>query len=78
MLLVPPSAVCKKPLNKLRPKIMAAILFGSLNTVANTSELHRQAFNQTFRRCGIDWHWDRDFYLSIYLSIYLSMPQKAQ
>src|ERR1700712_96142 len=41
---------------------MSAILFGSISTVADTSELQRQAFNQAFQAHGLDWQWDRDDY----------------
>lgn len=41
---------------------MSAILFGSISTVADTSELQRQAFNQAFQAHGLDWKWDRDEY----------------
>jgi HAD superfamily hydrolase (TIGR01509 family) len=41
---------------------MSAILFGSISTVADTSELQRQAFNQAFQAHGLDWNWDRDAY----------------
>lgn len=41
---------------------MPAVLFGSISTVADTSELRRKAFNQAFRIHGLDWVWDRDAY----------------
>lgn len=41
---------------------MSAILFGSISTVADTSELQRQAFNQSFDIHGLGWTWDRDQY----------------
>lgn len=41
---------------------MSAVLFGSLGTIADTSELQREAFNQAFRIHGLHWHWDRDEY----------------
>lgn len=41
---------------------MPAVLFGSISTVADTSELRRQAFNQAFRIHGLNWTWDRDDY----------------
>jgi len=41
---------------------MPAILFGSISTVADTSELQRDAFNQSFEIHGLDWRWDRDQY----------------
>ena len=44
---------------------MSAILFGSIGTIADTSELQRQAFNQAFRASGLDWYWDRAEYLKM-------------
>ncbi len=41
---------------------MPALLFGSISTVADTSELQRQAFNDAFAEHGLDWRWDRDQY----------------
>jgi HAD superfamily hydrolase (TIGR01509 family) len=41
---------------------MSALLLGSISTVADTSELQRQAFNQAFEAHGLDWRWDRDDY----------------
>jgi HAD superfamily hydrolase (TIGR01509 family) len=42
---------------------MPAIIFGSIGTVADTSELQRRAFNQAFQAHGLDWHWNREEYL---------------
>jgi phosphoglycolate phosphatase-like HAD superfamily hydrolase len=44
---------------------MSAILFGSIGTIADTSELQRQAFNQAFKAHGLDWCWDREEYLTL-------------
>ncbi len=44
---------------------MAAIFFGSIGTIADTSELQRQAFNQAFKAHGLDWYWHRDEYLTM-------------
>jgi len=41
---------------------MPAILFGSISTVADTSELQRDSFNESFEIHGLDWRWDRDQY----------------
>ena len=41
---------------------MNALFFGSIGTLADTSELQREAFNAAFREHGLDWHWDRDAY----------------
>ncbi|SEQ28795.1 HAD family hydrolase [Microlunatus flavus] len=44
---------------------MTAVLFGSISTVADTSELQRAAFNQAFAEHGLDWRWDRDEYATL-------------
>ncbi|MET0475771.1 MAG: HAD-IA family hydrolase [Mycobacterium sp.] len=44
---------------------MSAILFGSISTLADTSELQRQAFNEAFAAYGLDWNWSRDDYVSM-------------
>ena len=41
---------------------MAAVLFGSIGTIADTSELQREAFNEAFREHGLGWNWSRDEY----------------
>jgi HAD superfamily hydrolase (TIGR01509 family) len=41
---------------------MSALLFGSISTVADTSELQRRAFNEAFAEHGLDWSWDQDDY----------------
>jgi hypothetical protein len=41
---------------------MPALLLGSISTVADTSELQRQAFNQAFETHGLNWRWDQDQY----------------
>jgi HAD superfamily hydrolase (TIGR01509 family) len=44
---------------------MTAILFGSIGTIADTSELQRQSFNQAFKAHGLDWCWNREDYLTM-------------
>ncbi|MET0998576.1 MAG: HAD hydrolase-like protein, partial [Marmoricola sp.] len=44
---------------------MSAILFGSISTLADTSEIQRQAFNEAFQAHGLDWHWERAEYVSL-------------
>lgn len=41
---------------------MSALLFGSISTLADTSELQREAFNNAFAEHGLDWRWDREEY----------------
>jgi len=40
----------------------AALIFDVDGTLAETEELHRQAFNHAYVRHGLDWHWDRAVY----------------
>jgi HAD superfamily hydrolase (TIGR01509 family) len=44
---------------------MPAMFFGSISTIADTSELQREAFNDAFEAHGLDWSWDRDDYRSM-------------
>lgn len=44
---------------------MPALLFGSISTIADTSELQREAFNEAFDTHQLDWRWDRDEYLAL-------------
>ena len=41
---------------------MPAILFGSISTVADTSEMQREAFNDAFAAHGLDWRWEQAEY----------------
>lgn len=44
---------------------MSAIFFGSISTLADTSELQRRAFNEAFEAHGLDWNWSREDYVSM-------------
>ncbi len=44
---------------------MPSILFGSIGTIADTSELQRQAFNKAFEAHELDWHWHQEEYLKM-------------
>lgn len=39
-----------------------ALIFDVDGTLADTEEIHRSAFNQTFAEVGLDWFWDRELY----------------
>lgn len=41
---------------------LKALIFDVDGTLAETEEAHRAAFNEGFRRWGIDWHWSMDDY----------------
>jgi len=47
---------------------MPAILFGSISTVADTSEVQRQAFNEAFAVHGLDWRWEKPDYAALLVS----------
>ena len=44
---------------------MSAIFFGSIGTIADTSELQRQSFNQAFALHNLGWQWSREEYMSL-------------
>lgn len=41
---------------------LQALIFDVDGTLAETEELHREAFNQTFNEFDLPWHWDQDRY----------------
>ena len=41
---------------------MPALLFGSISTIADTSELQRESFNEAFAAHGLDWRWEVEEY----------------
>jgi len=44
---------------------VTAILFGSIGTLADTSEVQRQSFNEAFAIHDLDWQWDREQYIAM-------------
>jgi HAD superfamily hydrolase (TIGR01509 family) len=44
---------------------MPALLLGSISTLADTSEIQRDAFNRAFAEHGLDWSWDREEYATL-------------
>lgn len=47
---------------------MTSVLFGSISTIADTSELQRESFNEAFAQHGLDWQWDQDDYRELLTS----------
>ena len=45
----------------MKPELQA-LLFDVDGTLADTEEVHRQAFNETFRAAGLDWVWSPERY----------------
>ena len=41
---------------------LQALLFDVDGTLADTEEVHRQAFNAAFQTAGLDWYWSEDLY----------------
>jgi HAD superfamily hydrolase (TIGR01509 family) len=41
---------------------LSALIFDVDGTLAETEELHREAFNEAFVAAGLDWHWDKALY----------------
>lgn len=58
---VPPAAM---RLNRARSALLQAkaLIFDIDGTVAETEEVHRQAFNDAFVQTGLGWHWGRTIY----------------
>jgi HAD superfamily hydrolase (TIGR01509 family) len=44
---------------------LKAVIFGSIGTIAETSDIQRQSFNRAFAAAGIDWHWDPQTYRTL-------------
>jgi HAD superfamily hydrolase (TIGR01509 family) len=44
---------------------LEALIFDVDGTLAETEEVHRQAFNAAFAEAGHDWHWDRPRYADL-------------
>ena len=42
-----------------------AILFGSIGTIIETSEIQRKSFNDAFKEVGLDWYWDETDYKNL-------------
>jgi HAD superfamily hydrolase (TIGR01509 family) len=44
---------------------LTTLLFDVDGTLAETEEIHRQAFNRSFKQAGLDWHWSQDLYAEL-------------
>ena len=44
---------------------MKSILFGSIGSVVESSEIQRQAFNEAFKEFGVDWYWNVANYIKM-------------
>jgi HAD superfamily hydrolase (TIGR01509 family) len=44
---------------------LTTLLFDVDGTLAETEEIHRQSFNRSFERAGLDWHWSQELYAEL-------------
>ena len=44
---------------------LQVLLFDVDGTLADTEDIHRQAFNAAFTDAGLDWNWDRQLYKAL-------------
>ncbi len=44
---------------------LKALIFDVDGTLADTEEVHRLAFNETFHKFGLDWHWSPELYIRL-------------
>jgi HAD superfamily hydrolase (TIGR01509 family) len=42
-----------------------ALLFGSIGSVVETSDIQRRAYNQALQEAGVHWVWDRETYAEL-------------
>jgi HAD superfamily hydrolase (TIGR01509 family) len=43
-------------------KNFKAIIFGSIGTVLETSDIQRKSFNKAFKKFGLNWYWSKNEY----------------
>ena len=39
-----------------------ALIFGSIGTIVETSNIQRKSFNKAFKEFGLDWYWSTSEY----------------
>ena len=44
---------------------LQALIFDVDGTLADTEDLHREAFNHAFAELGLGWHWDEALYTEL-------------
>ena len=42
-----------------------ALLFGSIGSIVETSEIQRRSFNQAFKQYGLKWNWTKREYINL-------------
>ena len=43
-------------------KNFKAVIFGSIGTVLETSDIQRKSFNKAFKKFGLNWYWSKNKY----------------
>ncbi len=43
----------------------SALMFGSIGSIVESSDIQRRAYNQALKEAGLDWEWDRDTYAEL-------------
>ena len=43
-------------------KNLKAIIFGSIGTILETSDIQRKSFNKAFKKLGLNWYWSINEY----------------
>ena len=46
-------------------KYYKALLFGSIGTLVETSEIQRKSFNEAFKKKGLNWYWTEEEYIKL-------------
>ena len=46
-------------------KYYKALLFGSIGSIVETSEIQRKSFNKAFKQYGLDWNWTKREYQNL-------------
>ena len=44
---------------------MKSLLFGSIGSIVESSEIQRKAFNAAFKEFGVDWYWNVANYIKM-------------
>ena len=42
-----------------------ALLFGSIGSIVETSEIQRKSFNESFKKYGLEWNWTKREYINL-------------
>ena len=46
-------------------KYYKALLFGSVGSIVETSDIQRKSFNKAFKQYGLDWNWTKRDYSNL-------------